>query len=75
MKKQLKNRPASIKSMARAIMRKNKDALPDLLKALAGEGLPEHDSPFKLYFDGKLVGSAGARIPTETTKSNDDESN
>lgn len=59
--------------MARAKMRENKEALPDLLRALSGEGLPEHDSPFKLYLNGKLIGSAGANKPNETTKPSENE--
>ncbi len=44
-----------------------------ILKVLEGEELPEHDSPFKLYFNGKLIGSANPNYQTENTNNTQDE--
>lgn len=73
MKKQPKYNPASIKSIAHKIISEQKDALPNLLKALSSDGLPEDDSPFKLYFNGKLIGSAEANVPDKPIKPTDNE--
>jgi hypothetical protein len=54
MKKSLKPNLASIKANCRT----SAADLIGLLKSITDdEGVPEHDSPFKLYFNGKLIAS------------------
>jgi len=54
MKKSLKTNPTSIRSR-KYLSREQAAAILELLES---NELPEHDSPFKLYFNGKLIGSA-----------------
>ena len=52
---------------------KKQEAIIDLLKALSGEEMPEHDSPFKLYLNDKLIASASPPNQIENAKINDNE--
>jgi len=55
MKKSVKQNPTSTRSRSRYLTREQAESI---LKLLESEGLPEHDLPFKLYFNDKLVASA-----------------
>jgi hypothetical protein len=69
MKKQTKPNPAS--TISRRYLSREQAAI--ILELLESEGLPEHDSPFKLYFNGKLVASASQpnQITTNNIKDNE----
>lgn len=70
MKKSPKCNPASIKASSRT----SAADLIGLLKSIANdEALPEHDSPFKLYFNGKLIASASERNLTKNKTQTDHE--
>ncbi|QKJ32468.1 hypothetical protein HQ865_22780 [Mucilaginibacter mali] len=63
------------KPQARTRGRRPRYLTPEQAKAildfLERPELPEHDSPFKLYFNGRLIASAGTTNPKPDRNEND----
>jgi len=67
MKKSSKPNSALTRSRSRYLTSEQAAAILELLES---EGLPEHDSPFKLYFNGKLIASTGS-YPSSNKQNNE----
>lgn len=68
----MKRQPNTKRRSSKYLTREQAKAILDFLES---PELPEHDSPFKLYLDGKLIASAGMSKPNAPSKPNLDESN
>lgn len=75
MKKSSKPNSTATKRKSRYLTREQAESI---LNFLNREELPEHDSPFKIYFNDKLIGSANpptaiTNDPIINPKTNQDE--